>query len=54
MVLYAFAIVITGGIIFGILAYFSSRFALHEQFFFESIAWMIAFIIPGHLLSLKK
>ncbi len=65
MVLTAFAIVITGGIlryrliifggiIFGILALISSYFALQDQLLIESLAWIIAFIIPGHLLYSKR
>ncbi len=65
MVLIAFATVITGGVlryrliiaggvIFGILAYISSYFALQEQLLIEAIAWIIAFVIPGHLLYSKR
>lgn len=65
MVLIAFATVVTGGIlryrliiiggiIFGLLAFVSSYFALQEQLLLESIAWVIAFIIPGHLLFSKR
>jgi hypothetical protein len=65
MVVIAFAIVITGsilhykmiiagGIVFGLLAYVSSYLALHEQLLVEAIAWLIAFIIPGHILYLKR
>jgi len=65
MVLIAFATVITGGIlrfrliiaggvVFGALAYVSSYFALQEQLLIESIAWLIAFIIPGHVLYSRR
>jgi hypothetical protein len=65
MVFIAFATVITGGIlryrlvifggvIFGILAYSSSYFKLPEQMLFEAAAWLIAFIIPGHILYSKR
>jgi hypothetical protein len=65
MVIIAFATVITGGIlryrliiiggiIFGILAYISSYFNLQEQLLLESVAWLIAFIIPGHIMYLKR
>lgn len=65
MVLIAFATVLTGGvlryrliifggIIFGLLAYISSYFALQEQLLIDAIAWIIAFIIPGHLLYSKR
>lgn len=65
MVIFAFATVITGsllrnrliilgGIVFGLLAYFSSFLALPEQMLLEAIAWLIALIIPGHLLYAKR
>jgi hypothetical protein len=65
MVLVAFAIVVTGGIlrykmiiaggiIFGLLAYVASLFPLNRQLLIESIAWFIAFIIPGHILYAKR
>ena len=61
MVLIAFAVTVTGGIlryrliffgglIFGLLALAASYFELQTQLLFESIAWLIAFIIPGHIL----
>lgn len=61
MMFIAFAIVITGGIIrfrliifggigFGILAYVCSFFNLNTQILLEALAWLIAFIIPGHVL----
>jgi hypothetical protein len=46
--------IITGGIIFGALAYLGSYFNLHEQLLIESLAWLFAFIIPGHMLYAKK
>lgn len=65
MVLIAFAITVTGGILryklimaggiaFGILAYVSSCLPLHQQLLVESISWLIAFIIPGHILYSKR
>jgi len=65
MVLTAFAITITGvilrykmiiagGIIFGLLAYIASYFKLQEQILIEAIAWVIAFIIPGHFLCSRR
>jgi hypothetical protein len=61
MVLMAFAVTVTGGIlrnrmitiggvIFGILALTASYLPIKEQLLIESIAWIIAFIIPGHIL----
>ena len=65
MVVIAFATVTTGGILrynlliwggvmFGLLALLSSYFTLPYQLLFESIAWLIAFIIPGHYLFAKR
>ena len=65
MVLIAFATVITGGIlrynmiiiggiIFGILAYGCSFMSLQNQMLVEALAWIIAFIIPGHILYAKR
>ncbi len=67
MVIVAFAIVVTGallqfrlliggGIIFGLLALTSSYFDLNFQLILEAMAWLIAFIIPGHIIysSRKK
>jgi hypothetical protein len=61
MVVIAFAIVITGGIlrhkliitggiVFAALAYCCSYIPLEEQLMVEAIAWLAAFIIPGHIL----
>ncbi|MGQ8337951.1 hypothetical protein ACUNWD_15480 [Sunxiuqinia sp. A32] len=65
MVFIAFAITVTGGIlrynliiiggvIFALLAYTSSYFELQEQLLLESIAWLIAFVIPGHILYANR
>ena len=65
MVLIAFAITVTGGIIryrmiiaggiiFGILALVASHLKLQEQLLTEAIAWVIAFIIPGHILYSQR
>lgn len=65
MVLIAFAVTVTGGIlrykliiaggiIFGLLALAASYFELQTQLLFEAIAWLIAFVIPGHLLYAKR
>ena len=65
MVLIAFAIVVTGGIlryrliiiggiVFGLLAYLSSYLPLRQQLLAEAIGWLIAFIIPGHILYSKR
>lgn len=65
MVLIAFAVIVTGGIlrygliiiggiVFAALAYIASYFKLQEQILIESIAWVIAFIIPGHILYANR
>ena len=45
-----FKLIITGGIGFGLLAFASSYFNLNTQILLEAAAWVIAFIIPGHIL----
>ena len=65
MVIIAFAIVVTGGILryqlivfggiaFALLALISSRLPLASQMLMESIAWFIAFVVPGHILYAKR
>jgi hypothetical protein len=65
MVFIAFAIVVTGGILryrliiaggilFGLLAYLCSYLPLQQQILVEAIAWLIAFVIPGHILYAKR
>ena len=65
MVMIAFAVVVTGGILrykmvvaggicFGLLAYLASWFPLSTQLLIEAIAWLIAFIIPGHILYAQR
>lgn len=65
MVIFAFAITVTGGIlkddkiisggiIFGFLAVISSYFSIENQLLFEAIAWFIAFVIPGHFLYAQR
>jgi hypothetical protein len=53
-VVLSYKYVIAGGIAFGIMAYLCSYFNMHEQLLIESIAWVTAFIIPGHMLFSKK
>ena len=47
-------IIISGGIIFAALALASSFFSLDDQLLVESIGWLIAFIIPGHITYAKR
>ncbi len=64
MVIIAFAIVSTGGILrhkliiiggvaFGLMALLSSYLTLPNQQLIGAIAWIIAFVIPGHILYAK-
>jgi len=61
MVFMAFAVVVTGGIlrykliifggiVFGLLAYICTYLSIENQMLIEALAWLIAFIIPGHYL----
>lgn len=65
MVIIAFATVVTGGIlryrlligggiIFALLAYFCSYLPLREQLLLEAIAWAVAFVIPGHIMHAHR
>lgn len=49
-----FRLIIWGGILFGILAYWCSFLELQQQIFLEGIAWLIALVIPGHILYYKR
>ncbi len=65
MVLIAFAITVTGGILryrliifggifFGILALAASNYDLETQLLIDSFAWLVAFIIPGHIMYSQR
>ncbi len=65
MVLIAFAIIVTGvilrykliiagGAIFGVLAFICSLLPLTDQMLLHGIAWLIAILIPGHILYFKS
>jgi hypothetical protein len=49
-----YRMMIAGGIVFGILAYLGSHLSLQNQLLAEASAWLIAFIIPGHILFSKR
>lgn len=49
-----YTLVTIGGIIFGLIALLASYFTLPYQLLFEAVAWLIAFIIPGHYLFAKR
>ena len=49
-----YKLIIIGGIIFGLLALLSSYFSISVQLLFESIAWIIAFVVPGHILYANR
>ena len=48
-----FKMIIYGGVAFGLLGLLASYYTLEGQMLIESIAWFIAFIIPGHKLYAK-
>lgn len=65
MVLFAFAITVTGGILryrmiiaggilFATMALAASWLDLKYQLLLEAFAWLVAFIIPGHILYSKR
>jgi hypothetical protein len=43
-----------GGILFALLAFGASFFALKNQMFFEAAAWLVGFVVPGHVMLRKK
>ena len=45
-----YRLMIIGGTLFGLLALAASYMKLPEQLLVESLAWLLAFVIPGHLL----
>ena len=49
-----YQLVTIGGIIFGLIALLSSYFTLPYQLLLESLAWLVAFIIPGHYLYANR
>jgi hypothetical protein len=53
-VILRYPFVLVGGVIFGVLALTASSLELPEQLLIESLAWFVAFVIPGHLLNAKK
>nr|WP_321406921.1 hypothetical protein [uncultured Carboxylicivirga sp.] len=65
MVLIAFAIVVTGGILrynvvifggifFAAMAYVASLYPLEKQLMIEALGWLIAFVIPGHIMYSQR
>jgi len=44
-----YRLMIIGGALFGLLALAASYLKLPEQLLLESLAWLLAFVIPGHL-----
>ena len=65
MILIAFAIVVTGlllrylpvlagGIIFALLGFACSYLGLQDQWLAEALAWLIAFVIPGHIVFSRR
>lgn len=52
--LMAFKPLMIGGILFGVFAYTASFFALADQLMIEALGWLVAFVIPGHLLYSRR
>lgn len=49
-----YKLIIAGGILFGVLAYFASFLALHDQMILDGIGWFLALAIPGHIMYYKR
>lgn len=49
-----YRMIIAGGIIFGLMAYLASFFPITTQLLIEAVSWLIAFVIPGHILHAKR
>jgi hypothetical protein len=47
-------LIISGGILFGLFALLSTYVPIEYHFLVEAIAWLIAFVIPGHILYAKR
>nr|WP_321450089.1 hypothetical protein [uncultured Carboxylicivirga sp.] len=65
MTLIGFSIVITGGLLrynpiiygglfFGLLAYVASLYPIDKQLMIEAVGWLIAFVIPGHIMYSQR
>jgi len=53
-IIYRYALVIIGGVVFAALAYACCSLDLNGQMLLEAIGWFIALVIPGHILYFKK
>lgn len=49
-----YKLIVVGGVVFGLLAFAASYFELQDQLLIESIAWLIAFVVPGHILFAQR
>lgn len=49
-----YQLIVYGGITFALLAFISSRLPLESQLLIESMAWLLAFVIPGHILYSRR
>lgn len=49
-----YKLIIAGGAVFGILAFVASLLELTGQMLLHAIAWLIAILIPGHILYFKS
>lgn len=45
---------LVGGVIFALLAFAASYFVLKNQMLLEGIGWLVAFVIPGHVMLRRK
>ncbi len=45
---------VTGGIVYALMAYLSSYFQLPVRMLTDALACLIAFVIPGHLLYANR
>lgn len=49
-----YGLIIAGGILFALLAYASSFLPLNEQILLEAVAWLVAFVVPGHVMYYNR
>jgi len=45
---------IIGGVLFAVMAFGASYFPLKHQMLLEAIGWLVAFIVPGHVMMRRK
>jgi len=47
-------LIIFGGILFALLAVPASWLGLSDSFLLDMVGWLLAFIIPGHIIYAKR